>query len=143
MNRLRVSLALLAGLLLAPLAVAQTTGSGGYQTRATGVSSIDNALGRVYGTGATATPAATTYKPAYDTSYYSRYTDPTFRPAVGEHYVNGYYRGNGTYVSGYYQTNADNSFWNNYSSLGNVNPHTGRVGTKTPTTRSTRTYRGP
>jgi hypothetical protein len=62
----------------------------------------------------------------------TRYYDPTFRPAVGEHYVNGYYRSNGTYVSGHYRTNPDKSFWNNYSSRGNVNPHTGKVGTKRP-----------
>ena len=62
----------------------------------------------------------------------SRYYDPTFRPAVGEHYVNSYVRSDGTYVSGHYQTNADGSFWNNWSSSGNVNPHTGKVGTKLP-----------
>ena len=61
----------------------------------------------------------------------SRY-DPTYRPAVGSHYVSGYYRKNGTYVSGYYRTNPDRSFWNNYSSAGNVNPSTGKVGTKLP-----------
>ena len=47
----------------------------------------------------------------------------------GEHYVNGYYR-NGTYVPGHYRTNRDGSFSNNYSSVGNVNPHTGKAGTR-------------
>lgn len=61
-----------------------------------------------------------------------RYYDPTYRPPVGEHYVSGYYRKDGTYVSGHYQTNRDGSFWNNYSSAGNLNPHTGKVGTKLP-----------
>ncbi len=62
---------------------------------------------------------------------YSRYYDPTYRPAVGEHWVNGYYRSNGTYVRGHYQTNPDDSFYNNWSTKGNVNPHTGKPGTKT------------
>lgn len=73
--------------------------------------------------------------------YYARYYDPTFRPAVGEHWVNGYYQSNSTYVKGHWQTNADNSFWNNYSSSGNVNPHTGRVGTKLPPGWSSGSYR--
>lgn len=70
--------------------------------------------------------------PRYD---YSRYTDYTYRPPVGEHYVSGHYRSNGTYVTGHYKTNSDNSFWNDYSSKGNVNPHTGRVGAKSHRTR--------
>jgi hypothetical protein len=51
---------------------------------------------------------------------------------VGEHWVNGYYRRDGTYVRGHWQTNADNSFFNNYSTKGNVNPHTGQPGYKRP-----------
>jgi uncharacterized protein (TIGR03000 family) len=88
----------------------------------------------------TTPPAAATRTPAtqvsssgyYDPGYYGRYYDPTYRPAVGEHYVQGYYRSDGTYVRGHWKTNADDSFWNNYSSWGNVNPHTGKVGTKLP-----------
>jgi hypothetical protein len=66
------------------------------------------------------------------TNYYSRYYDNSYRPPVGEHYVHGYYRRDGTYVTGHYRTNPDNSFWNNWSSQGNINPYTGRVGTKQP-----------
>lgn len=62
----------------------------------------------------------------------SRYYDYNYRPPVGQHYVQGYYRRDGTYVSGHYKTNPDDSFWNNWSSQGNVNPYTGRVGTKEP-----------
>jgi len=62
----------------------------------------------------------------------TRYYDPTYRPPVGEHYVQGHVRSDGTYVSGHYKTNSDNSFWNNYSSKGNFNPHTGGIGTKMP-----------
>ncbi len=67
-----------------------------------------------------------------DRGYYDRYYDYNYRPAVGDHYVRGYYRRDGTYVQGHRRTNRDDSFWNNYSSLGNVNPYTGRVGTATP-----------
>jgi hypothetical protein len=41
-------------------------------------------------------------------------------------------RMDGTFVSGHYRTNRDDSFWNNYSSHGNINPHTGRTGYKLP-----------
>jgi hypothetical protein len=60
------------------------------------------------------------------------YYDPSYRPAVGEHYVEGYFRRDGTYVRGHYRTNPDGSFWNNWSSQGNVNPQTGKVGSKRP-----------
>jgi hypothetical protein len=42
-------------------------------------------------------------------------------------YVSGYYRSNGTYVSGYSRTCADSTVTNNYSYPGNYNPNTGRV----------------
>jgi hypothetical protein len=73
-----------------------------------------------------------TTTPAIPRTDYSRYYDPTYKPAVGHHYVNGYFRKNGTYVQGHYRTNPDNSFYNNWSTKGNVNPYTGRVGTKRP-----------
>jgi hypothetical protein len=50
--------------------------------------------------------------------------------ATGEHYTSGYFRSNGTYVSGHYQTNPNSTRNDNYSTLGNVNPHTGEPGTK-------------
>ncbi len=55
-----------------------------------------------------------------------------YRPPVGNHYVHGHLRNDGTYVAGHRRTDADDSFWNNWSSHGNVNPYTGRVGTKLP-----------
>jgi len=64
--------------------------------------------------------------------YYDRYYDYSYRPQVGYHYVQGYYRADGTHVSGHYRINHDDSFWNNWSSQGNVNLFTGRVGTKQP-----------
>jgi hypothetical protein len=62
----------------------------------------------------------------------SRYYDSSYRPAVGNHYVEGHYREDGSYVQGHYKTNSDDSFYNNWSTSGNVNPYTGRLGTKTP-----------
>jgi hypothetical protein len=49
--------------------------------------------------------------------------------AQSSHYVRGYVRRDGTYVAGHYQTNPDSSRLNNWSSQGNVNPYTGKVGT--------------
>ncbi len=76
-------------------------------------------------------PLATTFSPSPAVIGYDRYYDPTYRLAVGETFVPGYYRSNGTYVQGHWRTNPDNSFWNNWSSKGNVNPHTGKVGART------------
>lgn len=45
------------------------------------------------------------------------------RPPVSDHYVSPYYRQDGIYVKGHYQTKPDGSFWNNYSSSGTLNPN--------------------
>lgn len=45
-------------------------------------------------------------------------------------HVNGYFRSNGTYVQPHYRTAPDHNFYNNWSTKGNVNPYTGKVGTK-------------
>src|SRR4051794_14410817 len=47
-------------------------------------------------------------------------------------YVHGYTKSNGTYVAPHYRSSPDNSLYNNYSTRGNVNPYTGKVGTKDP-----------
>lgn len=52
--------------------------------------------------------------------------------AQSEHYVNPYYRSDGTYVQGHHQTNPDSSRTNNWSSQGNTNPYTGQAGTVNP-----------
>lgn len=49
-----------------------------------------------------------------------------------DHYVGGYTRGNGTYVAPHYQTNPNNTQFDNYSTRGNYNPHTGQFGTRSP-----------
>jgi hypothetical protein len=99
-------------------------------------------------TGSSSPVASTTYtresSPSYTrratptyagSSSSSRYTDYNYRPAVGDHYVQGHLRSDGTYVDGHHRTNHDDSFWNNYSSLGNVNHYTGSTGTKVPSYR--------
>lgn len=46
-------------------------------------------------------------------------------------YVHGYYKKNGTYVKPHYRSDRDNSFSNNWSTKGNINPITGKKGYKT------------
>jgi hypothetical protein len=43
-------------------------------------------------------------------------------------YVNGYYRSNGTYVEGYYRTAPNSTTTDNFSTIGNINPYTGKAG---------------
>lgn len=46
------------------------------------------------------------------------------------HEIKGYVKKNGTYVAPSHATNPDNKTSNNYTHTGNVNPYSGRVGTK-------------
>lgn len=46
--------------------------------------------------------------------------------------VKGYYRKNGSYVKSHYRSKKNKSKFDNYSSFGRINPHTGRFGTKMP-----------
>ena len=48
------------------------------------------------------------------------------------HYVQPHVNSNGTYTSGHYQTNPNNTQYDNYGTRGNVNPYTGAVGTRSP-----------
>jgi len=52
--------------------------------------------------------------------------------AQGYHHVRPYYRHDGTFVQGHYQTNPDGNPYNNWSTYPNVNPFTGRQGTIQP-----------
>ena len=47
-----------------------------------------------------------------------------------DHEIKGYVKKDGTYVAPAHATNPDNKTTNNYTHDGNVNPHTGKVGTK-------------
>jgi hypothetical protein len=44
--------------------------------------------------------------------------------------TSGYVRSNGTYVAPSYRTKSDGYKYNNYSTKGNINPYTGKNGTK-------------
>ena len=58
--------------------------------------------------------------------------------------VDSYFKSDGTFVQEHYRTAPDNSFNNNWSTVGNTNPHTGVVGTKTfPSTSSSNYYYKP
>ena len=50
----------------------------------------------------------------------------------GEHTVRSYTKKDGSYVPSHRQTNPDGTKRNNWSTKGNVNPHTGKPGTKDP-----------
>lgn len=47
-----------------------------------------------------------------------------------DEWVRGYFRSNGTYVQPYYRSSADGNFYNNWSTYPNINPYTGRTGTR-------------
>jgi hypothetical protein len=69
-------------------------------------------------------------------------------PAISQssHYVQGYTTKNGTFVAPHYQSNPDSSRLNNWSTKGNVNPYTGKVGTVDPYSQpksTTSTYGSP
>lgn len=57
----------------------------------------------------------------------SRSSRPT---STSEHLVSGYYRRDGQFVQPYFATNPDSTRNNNFSTRGNINPHTGVAGTK-------------
>ncbi len=51
---------------------------------------------------------------------------------ANDHAVNGYVKKDGTYVAPYRATNPNGTKVDNYSAVGNVNPYTGKPGTKDP-----------
>lgn len=55
-------------------------------------------------------------------SSYQHASDPVW--------VNGYFRRDGTYVPGHYRTRSDGDPSNNWSNYPNVNPYTGKPGTR-------------
>ena len=52
--------------------------------------------------------------------------------AASSHYVRGFVTRNGTYVSPHRQTNPNGTKFGNWSTKGNINPYTGKAGTKNP-----------
>lgn len=45
-------------------------------------------------------------------------------------YVRGYFRRNGTFVFPHFRSTPDSNIWNNWSTYPNINPYTGKQGTK-------------
>ncbi len=58
----------------------------------------------------------------------------------GQTHVQGYYRSNGTYVQGHYRTLPNSTVLDNWSMKGNINPYTGKEGTKYPSNSSYQKY---
>jgi hypothetical protein len=54
------------------------------------------------------------------------------QPAFSDTYVRGYTKKDGTTVDPYYRSDSNNSKNDNFSTRGNVNPYTGKVGTRNP-----------
>ena len=52
--------------------------------------------------------------------------------ALADTHVKGYYKKNGTYVEPHYRSSPNNTTNDNYSTKGNVNPYTGKEGTRNP-----------
>lgn len=64
--------------------------------------------------------------------------------AQSSHFRSGYVRQDGTYVAPSYATNPNSTKLDNYSTQGNVNPYSGRVGTVDPyRVPSTPSYSAP
>lgn len=57
--------------------------------------------------------------------------------SFGHVWVRGHYK-NGTWVAGHFRTHPNDNFYDNWSTIGNVNPYTGKRGTKKPKQASTR-----
>lgn len=51
-------------------------------------------------------------------------------PAYADTWVNGYCKSNGKCVKGYWRSDPNSTTSDNYSTKGNVNPYTGKKGTK-------------
>lgn len=52
--------------------------------------------------------------------------------AFADTYVRGHYRNNGTRVEGHYRSDRNDSVADNWSTRGNINPHTGKPGYRNP-----------
>lgn len=50
--------------------------------------------------------------------------------AYADVHVKGYFRKNGAYVQPHYRSDSDGLFFNNFSTFGNFNPYSGKLGTK-------------
>jgi hypothetical protein len=67
----------------------------------------------------------------------------TATSATAQVYVHGYTTKNGTYVAPHYRSAPDGNPYNNWSTIGNVNPYTGQPGTRNPYSSYGSTYSNP
>lgn len=65
-------------------------------------------------------------------SYASGHRSYSLGGAPGYHRVRGYTRRDGTYVAPHHATNPNGTRADNWSTRGNINPFTGRLGTRSP-----------
>jgi len=63
-------------------------------------------------------------------SHSSGYGSGAGSSSGGSHSTSGYIKGNGTYVAPSHATNPNSTKADNWSTKGNVNPYTGKAGTK-------------
>ena len=63
---------------------------------------------------------------------HSSYHASATRGATASHSVRAYTTRKGTYVAAHRSTNPDRTKANNWSTRGNINPYTGKPGTKNP-----------
>ncbi|GEM_PF-806539 len=52
--------------------------------------------------------------------------------ALADQWADGYLRKDGTYVQGYWRSEPDDKYWNNWSTSGNTNPYTSEKGYDLP-----------
>lgn len=67
----------------------------------------------------------------------------TTSSATAQVYVHGYTTKNGTYVAPHYRSAPDGNVYNNWSTIGNVNPYTGQPGTRNPYSSYGNSYSNP
>lgn len=78
-------------------------------------------------------PKSTYRVPTYTLPRAPVYRAPSFStPSPRVTSVAPYFKQNGTYVAPHFRTTPDRSFNNNFSTYPNVNPYTGKVGTRAP-----------
>jgi hypothetical protein len=70
------------------------------------------------------------YAPASPSREASSFVTDHGASTAGAVYVHGYMRKDGTYVAAHHRSRPDGNFYNNWSTKGNFNPFTGKMGTK-------------
>lgn len=68
----------------------------------------------------------------YSNKSYSKSYSKTYKNYKKQTYVKGYYKKNGTFVKPHYRTTPNKNKLDNWSTKGNINPYTGKLGTVNP-----------